>query len=147
MTLPLSLNIPSWLADLLCATHKSSAANKRIQTIWVEQPVLTTSFYREYLGFYVILKKGRGNEKSFLIYKLGNWIWIKSTFSVEYSTSQHKNDQRLTIYSKSVEKYYANLKAMMRVVKHIDQTMNCEKSFSIKDCNGIEIVYRSDISN
>ena len=48
---------------------------------------------------------------------------------------------------KTIETEYLNGLDRLMITKHLDQSLVDKKSFIAKDCNGIEIVYCSDISN
>jgi hypothetical protein len=146
MTLQLSVNIPKWLVDLHCTFHQTTKKSKAIQTIWVENPKLTASYFKEYLGFYIVAKAGRGRNNTILIHRMGNWICIKSTLNK--STLALANQvPKVTLRIKNIEKEYLNRIGSVMMIKHLDQYMAGEKLFIAKDCNGTEIVYCSDILN
>jgi hypothetical protein len=146
MTFQMSFNIPKWFVYLLCPLHQPKEKRKGIQTIWVENPKLTASFYKQYLGFYIVAKKNWGSNNAILIYRMGNWIWLKSAFN-QPTLSGINQEQKVTLRIRNIETEYLNGLDRLMITKHLDLSMVDRRLFIAKDCNGTEIVYCSDISN
>ncbi len=102
-----------------------------IPTIWVESPRLTAAYYREYLGFKIILRNPFIRNSTILIYKNRNLVRIKAIDS-------HKpiNSQRLTLYLQRIDIEYSQLCKKVWVIRPL-----INNDFLVKDCNGIVIVY------
>jgi hypothetical protein len=145
MVQQLSFRIPRWLMELFYPHFTIQVISKRIQTIWVENPILTSSYYKEYLGFRTLIKKGREKKLSILLFKNRNLIWIKSTFIDECSMKDISQPTKIAVYSRDIEADYLDLSQKVRIVEPITQIINRHKSFIVMDCNGIEIVYFSGI--
>lgn len=132
------IEVPKWLIE---RTFTLNLCNKRFQTIWVESPNLTASYYREYLGFWVILRKGNHQKMVILLYRQGNWIWLKAIEFNKHIKTDYCQTQRITIHTRNIETEYTKLSEKARFVKPIDHKNNEKKWFAIKDCNGNEIIY------
>jgi hypothetical protein len=145
MVQQLSLRIPRWFMELSCPHLTAPDKSQGIQTIWVKNPILTASYYKEYLGFRTLFRKGRKKKISILLYKNGNLVWVESAFFDDLNIDDSIQIQKITVYSKNIETDYLDLLEKVRIVKPINQIINRHKSFVVMDCNGIEIVYCSGI--
>ena len=130
-----SVSIPKWLSYFSCHRCQITHTGFMIPKVWVESTNLTASYYREYLGFKIVFRNPFNKNGSILIKRKSNWVLIK-TISSEISA----NNQRLTIYLSRIEKEYFRICSMVWVVKPYN--LGSKKMFLIKDCNGMEIVYR-----
>ena len=111
-----------------------------IPVVWVESPYLSASFYREYLGFKVLLKKSREKGDEILVNRKGNLIWLKP-FTNSGFTEKEVSHQIVTIYSKAITNDYESIKEKARITSSFNSKV--EDRFSVIDCNGIEIVFKS----
>jgi len=112
---------------------------EKIQTLWVDSPLLSASYYKEYLGFSVLFRCCRKDRGEVLIHKKGNFIRLK-TFKKDSQGNGKFQGQIVTIYSNEITNEYQSLKSRVRVKQTINPIIN--DSFSLIDCNGIEVVYK-----
>lgn len=113
-----------------------------IPIVWVDSPYLSAAFYREYLGFKVILKKSRGKGDEILVNRKGNLIWLKPLMNSGF-TEKEVNNQIVTIYSKAITNDYESVKEKVRITSSFNAKV--EDRFSVIDCNGIEIVFKGSL--
>lgn len=111
----------------------------KVPIVWVESANLTASYYKEYLGFTKLFKDPFKKDQTILLWKESNLIWVKSKNVIGYS---EKRDQRVIIQTSNIEKEYSILVKKVRIAKPMLSFNRNIKTFSIFDCNGIEIVYR-----
>ncbi len=135
------MSICRWLCKLLCPKSFLHAMDKKIPIIWVESPKLTSSYYKEYLGFRIIIWKNNHQGMDILLKKQNNLIWIKQLDIEKLKCIGIYQTQKITIFLSNFESEYNNLLQRVRLVKPIDKLKNKNTSFTIKDCNGIDIVY------
>ncbi len=98
------INIPKWLFSVLYLRGPLRIHDYRITTIWVESPILTASYYKEYLGFELIFRNPMNRNSSILIKRKCNWISIKtidSTIPI--------NSQKITLNFHRIDKEYYQL--------------------------------------
>lgn len=107
-----------------------------IPTIWVESNILTASYYKQYLGFSIIFRNPLIKNGLILMTKKGNWIIIKKK-----EVDKQLRQQKLSIFLRNTQIEYSTLYNKVWVVKPFGS--KDEDNFIIKDCNGIEIAYRS----
>jgi hypothetical protein len=115
--------------------------DKKIPIIWVESPKLTSSYYKEYLGFRIITGKKNNQGMDILVKKQSNLIWIKQLTIEKQKNIEIYQTQKIIIFLSNFESEYNNLLQMVKLIKPIDNLINKNTSFTIKDCNGIDIVY------
>lgn len=132
-----SIHFSKWLSYILCQTSTTKHHNNFIQTIWVESAYLTASYYREYLGFSIVLRNPLKRNSQVLIKNGYNWVLIRP-----FDSNKPVYSQRINLYSHRVDLDYEQLYNKVRVIKpfHLDSNQN----LVVEDCNGIEIVYNSN---
>jgi len=132
-----SIHFSKWLSYLVCHTSTPKHHNNFIQTIWVESAHLTTSYYKEYLGFRIILRNPLKRNSQVLIKKGSNWVLIRP-----FDSNKPVYSQRINLYSHRVDLDYARLYSKVWVKKPFRSDSN--QNLVVEDCNGIEIVYNSN---
>lgn len=131
----------SMVIKTFCPKLVPTFQSDNIPIVWVDSPYLSAAFYREYMGFKVILKKSREKGDEILVNRKGNLIWLKP-FTSSGFTEKELNNQIVTIYSKAITNDYKSIKEKVRVTSSFDSKV--EDRFSVIDCNGIEIVFKSN---
>ncbi|NVO11851.1 MAG: hypothetical protein HXX16_17970 [Bacteroidales bacterium] len=126
------MSIFRWLYELIFLY----VIDKKIPIIWVESPRLTSSYYKEYLGFRILTWKNNQKGMDILLKKQNNLIWIKQLDKSLVT----KQIQKITIFLSNIESEYSNLSQRVRLVKPIDKLNNKNTFFTVRDCNGIDIV-------
>jgi len=135
------ISIFRWLYNLLCPLSFLHVMDKKIQIIWVESPKLTSSYYKEYLGFKIITWRKNNHGMDILLKKQSNLIWIKQLDIEKQKIIEIFQTQKITIFLSNFESEYNNLLQMVKLIKPIDNFKIKNTSFTIQDCNGIDIVY------
>jgi len=87
----------------------------------------------------VLFRCCRKDRGEVLIHKKGNFIRLK-TFKKDSQGNGKFQGQIVTIYSNEITNEYQSLKSRVRVKQTINPIIN--DSFSLIDCNGIEVVYK-----
>ncbi len=135
------MSICRWLYKLVSQLSFLHVIGKKNQIIWVESPKLTSSYYREYLGFRIITWKKNNQGVDILLKKQSNLIWIKQLTIEKQKIIEIYQTQKIIIFLSNFEFEYNNLLQMVRLIKPIGNLKNKNTSFTIRDCNGIDIVY------
>ncbi len=130
----ISISIPKWLSYISCSNCMAKHSGWIIPTIWVESTNLTASYYKEYLGFKIILKNPIKRNCPILIIKNRNVVLIKAI-----NSHNQKKNQRLTLNLRRIDIEYLLLRRKVWVVSPM-----INNYFLVKDCNGIEIVYNTN---
>ncbi|NOU18684.1 MAG: hypothetical protein HOO91_14095 [Bacteroidales bacterium] len=115
--------------------------DKKIPIIWVESSKLTSSYYKEYLGFRIITWKYNHQGMDILLKKQNNLIWIKQLDIEKQKSIRIYQTQKITIFLSNFESEYNNLSQRVKLIKPIDKLKNKNTTFTIRECNGIDIVY------
>lgn len=137
----MSINLSKWLFNIPCPIWPMIETGFNIPTIWVDSPKLTASYYKEYLGFKVI-RNPFIRRRSLLLYRKKSWILVKTTDCFDYQNSINKNRyQKITLHTLKIDLEYSSLVDKVWIVKPMSTLNSNGKNFTIKDCNGIEIVY------
>lgn len=133
---------PRWMSKILYEPFILKRRSNSIPTIFVDSPHLTASYYREYLGFRELFRYSGFNGKSVLLQKGRNLIWVESNMfkSEQLSNTEHKF-QKISIRSSMIEDEFKSLSDKVKFAKSLNASEADLKTFSILDCNGIEIVY------
>ena len=135
------MSICRWLYELIYPLSFFHIVDKKIPIIWVESPKFTSSYYKEYLGFKIIKRKNNQQGMDILLKKQNNLIWIKQLDIEKQKSTRTNPSQKVTIFLSNIESEYNNLTQRVRLVKPFDKLKNKNTSFTIRDCNGIDIVY------
>jgi hypothetical protein len=134
MLIEIPFNLTNWMFGLHNSVSPKQDQDKSIPVIRVESPRLTTSYYKEYLGFKVVVKYPVLSKNEFLVQKNNNLIWIKPIGNSNISPIK-----KLTIYTRNIDKEYNKLFSKVRILT--PNNKNLTNSFSIIDCNGMEIEF------
>ncbi len=134
--------ITKWFEDIPCPLRFVNFIREDFPQIEVESPELTASYYKEYLGFKAF-KKNIVSEGEYFIFNRNNIIKLISKENSRTKTSKTNNNQCFFIYSKDIESDYQILKEKTWILEHISLSKDGQKTFTIKDCNGINLVYTS----
>jgi hypothetical protein len=137
-----SVCMPKWMSKILYEPYIMQKWSNKIPTVFVDSPNLTASYYREYLDFRIILRYSSFKGKTVLLQKGKNLIWVKSIklYDNQFDNIEFKF-QKIMIYSRRIENDYTSLIDKVKLVKPLQVSGTDLKTFSILDCNGIEIVY------
>lgn len=124
-----------WMFSSLCPCLGLKKCQSYIfPTIRVESPILTASYYREYLGFSIIFRNPLNRNGSILLNRKGNLIHIKAI-----EQGRTIESQRLSLFLRFTDIEYSKLSQKVWVIK--PYCSKTKEKFIIKDCNGIEIAY------
>lgn len=132
--------LPKWLAAFQGYSFKLGIKKKRIQTIFVDKPYLSSLYFKEYLGYRILFRIGKSNKITILIYKHRNLIMVK------WNNESISKKQSIMVTTNSIENDYKALLGKVRFVKHLSSSNSKPKFFVISDCNGIDIVYKASAS-
>ena len=131
-----SINLLKCLSFIAYQNCTAKFNGYSIPIICVESPILTASYYKEYLGFGIIYRSPMNRNSSVLIKKNSNWVLIKPIDSKKPICNQ-----KLVLYSHRIDKEYSQLCNKVLVVKPFNSDL--KEKFLIKDCNGMEIAFCS----
>lgn len=131
--------VSNWLNNIACPLHFTQHESKNIPEVLVESPELTASYYKEYLGFRIIKKQNRENKSFYLLENRLNFIWL-APFKKKHE--QINKPQQIIVNTHNIESEYNYLKGKTKLVKPLTLGVKGERTFAIKDCNGIDIVYQ-----
>ncbi|MHC1704450.1 MAG: VOC family protein [Tenuifilaceae bacterium] len=134
--------IAKWFEDIPCPRRLVNFIREDFPQIEVESPELTASYYKEYLGFKAF-KKSIISEGEYFILNGNNIIKLISKENSNTKKSKTNNNQYFNIYSKDIESDYQILKEKTWILEPLSLSKDGEKTFTIKDCNGINLVYTS----
>lgn len=127
---------PSWLRSIIYPTNETKLSGDSIPIIWVESPILTASFYRQYLNFSLVFRNLFQKNGATLLFRKGNFVFIKAS-----KQGKPIEQQKLFIFMKNTDNEYTNL--LTKVVLIRPYCATGKEKFVIKDCNGIEVAYCS----
>lgn len=130
--------VTKWFGSICCSTDFAQSENKVIPEIQVESTELTASYYKEYLGFRIIKKQKKDSKYVVLVEKNLNFVWLTP---LKTSNKQPKN-QYLFLNTQNIEADYNSLRDKVRLISKISSATSSSRSFTIQDCNGINIVYQ-----
>ena len=131
-----------WYKDLPSPRRLVNLIREDFPQIEVESPELTASYYKEYLGFKTF-KKNILSQGEYFIINRNNLIKFIAKENSSTKSSKANNNQCFFIYSKDIESDYQILKEKTWILQHLSLSKDGKKTFIIKDCNGINLVYTS----
>lgn len=140
-----SIHIPTLISEISSPIRVKLFKENIIQTIWVDSPKFSASYYKHYLGFTKLFRIVLGERESVLIYRQGQFVWIKLKAKSGRKVEGDWWSQKISLRTRNISREFSQLKDKVWVVSSLTQIKNNIGSFTLKDCNGIEIVYFASI--
>lgn len=110
-----------------------------IPTIHAECTALTASYYKEYLGFKQVKQQASQCGTTYLLKDHENYLWLSPL--EDHIDSQIVSSQRVYLLSSRIELDFAELREKVRVLQPLNANGSGRKTFTIIDCNGVELTY------